>query len=364
MPDTRPGVYLDDSGVCNGCRHAEHKKTVDWVARKAEFEKICDKYRRKGNEYDCLIAVSSGKDSYYQVWMMKEEMKMNPLLVSVDNLDWTRTGEGNFQNLLDTFSCDCLVFRNDTELHRKMSRIGFEHDGFIAWLWDRLVYTYPIWVAIKMNIPFVIYGEDVNVEYGGSQTREIASALDQINNDVVRDYGWKLWTNNGISKDELVMAQYPSAEEVKRAKLDPQYLSYYFKWSGYEHMELAKKYGWKSLNDTGEWKREGFIEDYDQIDDMAYLVDPWLKYPKYGHARATDVSCYWIREGRISREEGVELVKEHDHKIDPLALGHYLSFSGYTKKEFWNIVEKFWNRNVFEKVNGKWRLKCPIWKQK
>jgi len=361
MPDTRPGVFLDENGICNGCRHAEYKKHVDWEHRKKLFEKLCNKYRRKAHgEYDCLIAVSSGKDSYYQVYMMKNEFNMNPLLVSVDNLDWTETGKHNFNNLLDVFGVDCIVHRTSRELNRKMSRIGFEHDGFTAWLFDRLIYTYPLHMAIKFNIPFVIYGENINIEYGGPQTEETPSALEQINNDVVRDYGWDLWTDNDISMDQLVLAQMPKEEDMAEVGLDPRYLSYYFNWSGYEHMLLAKKFGWKSLNDTGEWKREGYIEDYDQIDDYAYLVDPWLKYPKYGHARTTDVCCYWIREGRITREEAIKLVKEHDHKLDPVALDHYLKFTGYTEEQFWSIVEKFWNWDIFEK---KWELRNPIWEQ-
>ena len=364
MPDTRPGIVIDEEGVCSACRHTEHKKSVDWDYRKMLFAKLCDKYRRKSeNEYDCLIAVSSGKDSYYQVDLLKNKFDMNPLLVSVDNLDWTETGKHNRDNLLDAFNVDCVTHRSSKALNRKMSRIGFEHDGFVAWLFDRLIYTYPLHMAVKFNIPFILYGENVNVEYGGRQSTETPSALNQINNDVVRDYGWDIWTDNGIKMEQLVMAQMPTQEEMAEVGLDPRYISYYFNWSGYEHMELAKQHGFKSLNDTNEWNREGYIDDYDQIDDFAYLVDPWLKYPKYGHARATDVSCYWIRDGLITREQGIQYVKEHDHKLDPKALNNYLEFSGYTEKEFWDIIEKFYNKDIFEKVNGKWQLKNPIWKQ-
>jgi hypothetical protein len=214
-----------------------------------------------------------------------------------------------------------------------------------------------------MEIPLVFYGGDVNGEYGGRQTKETPSALEQINNDVSRDYGWDLWTKNGISMDQLNQAVYPTKKEIADAKIDPRYISYYFNWSGWEHYQIAKKYGFKDLDMTGEWKKEGFVEHYDQIDDFAYQIDPWLKYPKYGHARTTDVCCYWIRDGLISREEAIELVKNEDWKIDPTALEHFLDFTGYSEDEFWNIVEKFWNKDIFEKVDGKWKLKNPIWEQ-
>lgn len=360
MPDTRPGVTIEN-GLCNACRHKLYKDTVDWSLRKKEFEKLCDTYQSKTNQYDCIVVVSSGKDSFWQVGKLRE-YNMNPLLVSVDNLDWTKTGKENFNILLDVHGVDAVVHRSSRELNRKMARIGFEHDGFCAWLFDRLIYTYPLHIAIKHQIPLIFYGENVALEYGGYNAKETPSSINQINNDVVRDYGWNLWTQNGIDMRQLNMAQFPLKEDIAASKLNPQYISYYFNWSGYEHMQYAKKHGWKSLDDTGEWKRQGYIEDYDQIDDFGYLVDPWMKYPKYGHARATDVASYWIRDGLITREEGIKLVKKHDHKLDPVALEHFLSFTGYSTEEFWNIVEKFWNQDIFEKVDGYYKLKNPIYK--
>ena len=361
MPDTRPGITFDNEGICSACRHAEAKEKIDWEKRKEEFQKLCDSYKRETpGEYDCIIAVSSGKDSYFQIHTIKEH-GLNPLLVSVNNLDWTNTGKYNFKNMLDVFDCDCIVHKSSTKLNRIISRLIFEHDGFIAWLFDRLIYTYPLHIATKFNIPLIFYGENINVEYGGKYNKETPLAHEQLKNDVVRDYEWEIFENTGITRDQLVLAEPPKDSQLQ--KLDPRYLSYYFKWSGYEHMELAKQYGWKSLNDTGEWVREGYIEDYDQIDDFAYCVDPWLKYPKYGHARATDVASYWIREGRITREEGIQLVKENDHKLDTTALVNYLEFSDYSSSQFYRILDKFYNREIFEETASGWKIKDPIWLQ-
>jgi len=363
MPSTRPGLIIDSEGICSACRHAEQKESIDWQKRERQFQAVCDFYKRKSEgEHDCIIAVSSGKDSFYQVHKLKE-YGMNPLLVSVDNLDWSQTGLQNRETMMDTFNCEMIVHKSSKNLNRKISRLIFEKDGFISWYFDRLIYTYPLHMAIKFNIPLVIYGENTSYEYGGPLVEETPYAIEQINNDAVRDYGWKTFTDVGISMDELVLAQAPTMEEIIKAKLSPQYLSYYFRWSGFENMQFVKKFGWKSLDDTKEWKREGYIEDYDQIDDIAYCVDPLLKYPKLGHARATDVASIWIREGRITREEGIKLVKEHDHKMDPLALVHYLDFAGYSEEEFWEIYNKFRNKDLFEKKDNKWQLKNPIWKQ-
>lgn len=257
MPDSRPGLTIDSQGICSACRHHEQKEKTDWQHREKLFQRLCDSYRRKSEgEFDCIIAVSSGKDSWWQVNKVKE-YGLNPLLVSVDNLDWSQTGLYNRDKMLDVFNCECIVHRSSNDLNRKISKLIFEKDGFIAWLFDRLIYTYPLHMAIKFNIPLVFYGENTSYEYGGPLTKETPDAIEQIKNDAVRDYGWEPFKRVGISMDELVLAQMPSIEDITRVRLDAQYLSYYFKWSGYEHMEEVRKLGWKTLMDTGEdkiWK--------------------------------------------------------------------------------------------------------------
>lgn len=365
MPDTRPGVVFDEEGVCHACRIAERKKEVDWDARMRELNNLCDKYRgANGNYYDCIIAVSGGKDSCFQIYIMKEVMKMNPLLINVSNFSWTKTGLRNFNNMSETFGCDTISLHLNRKVARKMVRKAYEKLGSPNWYWDQAVYVFPIRMGINMKIPLIVYGENVSYEYGGFQREETYSAKNQIKNDIVKNVDWDFWLDKDITMKDLNAVVYPIKKEIEEAKLEPIYLSYFVPWDGYHNYEVAKKHGFKSLDDTKEWKREGYIESYDQIDAIGYLVHPWLKYPKYGHARVTDVCCYWIRSGRISRDEAIELIKEHDHKLDPKALKDFLDFTSYTEKEFWEIVEKFWNRDIFEKVDGKWKLKTPIWKLK
>jgi len=355
MPDTKPGLVLDEDGICQACRNAEKKKTIDYGKRFEELKNLCDKYRRKDGYYDSIIAVSGGKDSYYQVKMFKEELGMNPLLVTVgDPFSKTEAGMHNIKNMREVFNCDTFTFESSPDLVRRMTRIAFEELGSPTWSVDRAIYCLPIRMAINMNISLVIYGENVAWEYGGVQMEETFSAKEQINNDVAKKVDFSLWYKNGITDKELNMLKYPSQEEIEKAKLEPIYLSYFVAWDGYEHYEAAKKYGFRDL--SGEWKRDGYLEDYDQVDSVAYLMNVWMKYPKFGFARATDMVGYWIRSGRITREEGKKLIEENDHKLDGKILEDFLSFTGYTKKEFWSIVDKFWNKDIFEKFEGEWKL--------
>jgi len=360
LPDTRPGIKFDENGICYACLAAEKKKAIDWDKRMEELKVLCDKHRGcNGDYYDCIIAVSGGKDSHFQVYIMKEVMKMNPLLVSVDNFSWTNAGRHNFFNIRDAFDCDCISLNLSPNTARKLFRKAFDKFGSPTWFWDRAVYVYPIRMAINMKIPFIIYGENINYEYGGAQTKETPSALDQINNNVAKTFDWNEWIGDGdVTMKNLNFCIYPSQEEIKNACLEPVYLSYFMPWDGYKNMEIAKKWGFKTLE--GEWCREGFIEDFDQIDAIGYLVHAWMKYPKFGHARATDVACYWIRTGRISREEGVKLVQQHDHKLDSKMVKDFIDFTGYSDQEFWKIVDKHYNRNIFEKIDGQWKIKTPI----
>jgi N-acetyl sugar amidotransferase len=355
MPDTKPGLVLDGEGICQACRHYEKRATTDYFQRYEELAKLCDKHRKTDGSYDCIITVSGGKDSHYQVHIMKDVMGMNPLLVSVvDPLSHTKAGEHNFYNIGDAFGCDIVALHQNPDLIRKMMRVAFKEFGSPTWGIDRAIYTYPLKMAIKWNIPLVIYGENVSWEYGGVLQEETPSAINQINNDVAKKIDWDFWFKNGISEKEIEMLRNPTDEEIRKAKLEPIYLSYFVPWDGYRNFQIAKRYGFRDL--THEWKREGFIEDYDQVDSVAYLVHPQLKYMKFGFARATDVVGYWIRSGKITKEEGWKLIQEHDHKLDQKALDDFLRFTGFTDKEFWEIVDKFYNRDIFKRIDGVWKL--------
>lgn len=362
MPDTKPGVKLDSEGVCQACRRYEEKKNIDWDARWKKLEKLCDKYRRDDGKLDCIIAVSGGKDSYFQIHTIKNELGMNPLLVTANTtFSITEAGRHNFNNMCDAFGCDNITLNLNLDLARRMTRVAFEEWGFGAMPMDLAIYVFPIRTAINYNIPLVIYGENVSYEYGGVQQKETYSAKDQILNTVATPIDLKFWEKKGINRRELNALIYPTKEEIEKANLDPAYLSYFIPWDGYHNYQIAKRYGFRDI--IHEWIREGYIENYDQVDTIGYLVNAWLKYPKFGFHRATDVACYWIRNGYISREKGIQYVKDHDHKLDQKMLQDWLDFTGYAHKEFWDIVDKHYNKDIFKKERGIWKLKNPIWKE-
>lgn len=364
MPDTRPGIKFNSEGICSACQSYERRKQVDWEQRFRELEDLCNKYRSmNGTSYDCAIAVSGGKDSHYQVYMMKEVMKMNPILFSVeDNFKMTEAGKHNIKNISEAFGCNIVSLKPDLRAQKKLMRYTFENYGKPTWFIDRLIYTFPMHMALRFNTPLLVYGENVSYEYGGSDYQETYSARNQLNNGVASDIPiGELLQIDGVTEQTLEMTKAPSLEGL--LKLDPMYLSYFVPWSSVTNYELAKRKGFKDL--THEWARTHHIENFDQIESPAYLIHPWLKYPKFGHASATDYAARYVRYGLISREEAVELVKKHDHNLDPRSVEEFIDFLGYTRTEFWCIVDKLYNQELFEKDQyDRWVLKNPVWKDR
>lgn len=361
MPDTRPGIQFDKNGVCGACITNEHKKSVDYEKRFKQLERICDKYRgMNGNGFDCAIAVSGGKDSHYQVHIMKEIMRMNPVLFSVeDNFPMTEAGRHNLKNISEEFGCPVLSLKPDIRLQKNLMRKTFEKYGKPTWLIDRLIYTYPLWMALKFNTPLLVYGENVSYEYGGADAKETYSAKEQLKNGVASDIPLEELLDENILESDLGMVIAPDDEGLDR--LEPVYLSYFTEWNSYKNYVFAKSRGFHDL--WGEWDRSMMAEHFDQVDSAAYLVHAWMKYPKFGHACATDYTSRFIRYGMMARDEAIQIVREKDHALDPRCVREFCEFCGYTEAEFWKITDSFYNRDIFQKNRfGEWELKDPVWK--
>lgn len=361
MPDTRPGIKFNEEGVCSACQAYEHRTAVNWDKRFEELKELCDKYRgMNGDFYDCAIAVSGGKDSHFQVYFMKEVMKMNPILFTVeDNFKMTEAGKHNIRNISEEFGCNIIAMKPDIKTQKLLMRYAFEKYGKPTWFIDRLIYTYPMHMALAFHTPLLVYGENVSYEYGGNGDEETYSARGQLNNGVAPDISIEeLVRETGVTKQALEFTKAPSKEQI--AFLDPMYLSYFIQWNSYKNYLFAKSRGFHDL--TGEWERTHMAEQFDQVDSRGYLVHAWMKYPKFGHASATDYAARFVRYGLMDRKEAVEMVRQRDHALDPACVRDFCEFAGYSESEFWAVMDRFYNSELFEKNEyGAWVLKHPVW---
>lgn len=361
MPDTRPGIFFNDEGVCQGCLAEEKKIHTNWDARWKELEALCDRHRGRnnGSGFDCVIAVSGGKDSHFQTHILKEKLGMNPLLVTVeDNYSKTMAGVNNLRNISEVYGCNIVSIKPDVRADKIVSKNAFRKYGRPTWILEKLIYTFPVKIALAFNISLVVYGEDVGYIYGGKDACEKASALTQIENGVAADIPFGELLSDGLVENDLHLCTYPMADAARL--LEPIYLSYFMPWNSYFNYVFSKSIGFRDI--THEWHRENIFEHFDQIDSIGYLVNGFLKYAKYGHGMNSDYVSRFIRYGLMSREEGITLVKKYDNKIDQRCVDDFCDFVEIKHREFYRILDTFYNRDIFTKNSfGEWELKKPIW---
>jgi len=359
MPNTRPGLTIGEDGVCSACKVHDERQRVDWDARWEKLRALCDKHRRSDGQWDCLITVSSGKDSAKQIAVMKEEMGMNPLLISVGNLENTEVGQHNAAWMSEEFGCHLWQFNLSRKMARSMFVQATERLLAPTWAWDLCVYSVMYRFAIQSGIRLLVFGENVRRIYSGDSP-STPSARDQMANDVVKAVDFSEWLNDGVTRADIMPLKMPTLAEMDAANLEPIYLSHFINWSGYQHAMEARERGWWTLDDGGTWRRQGQCETWDQTDTASYLVHPTAKYWKLAHRMNSDRWANAIREGRATREEAVEHIIENEHIIDPESLRLFLAFVGKDESWWWGIVDDWANRRMLGKRFGQWRLKPSV----
>ncbi|MDO8620287.1 MAG: N-acetyl sugar amidotransferase [bacterium] len=351
MPSTKPDLFFDEDGVCDACRSAELKNTIDWEARKKEFETdIVARYKgaNKGN-YDCIIPVSGGKDSHYQVYMAKKVYGLNPLLVSFESTTANTLGRKNRENIKTAFGCDLMVFEKNTHVYQKMCLRGFTEVGDNEWPNHLGIFTIPVRLAVALRIPLIIWGENSQLEYGGPKAARMKNALDRR---WLEEFGGLLGLRiedmvgyEGITEEDLVSYKYPSAEVLAEANVRGIFLGYYFKWDARPQVELVKKFGF-SVKEDG--PVEGTYTNYENLDEDLESVHDYLKFVKFGFGRATDHACLDVRNGRITRDEAVRLVEQYDGIYPWSGVKKFLAFSGMSQEAFDKVVDSFTDKSLFQ----------------
>ena len=321
MPDTAPNITLDKNGVCNHCKAHEENQKVDWDERWKKLEDLCNYHRRKDGSWDCVIAVSGGKDSHYQVGLFKEKLGMNPVCVSVDNYSWTQTGRKNIQNLNERFDVNIITLTPHRKTLKFHTRKDFEEELHPNKYWDRILYSFPMEIARQYGIRLVIWGED-------TQYRNSPDARILINK-------WMQWSH-----------------------YDVIFTSYFVPWNRYDNLKYAVDNGFISLDVSGEWSRNGLeYFDYEQIDTIGYLINNYCKFVKFGYSTITELCSDAIRLGYMSRAIGIELVNDNDHKVDTKMLLDFCQFIHIEPNYFWEVINKHANKELVKNIQGTWVLK-------
>lgn len=351
FPETKPDLHFNDKGVCSACVAAEEKdKGIDWKEREKQFYEITEHYKKKPEEtgWDCIIPVSGGKDSTYQAYFMKEVCGMNPLCVCFETTCVTELGQRNLDNLTK-MGMDVIHFKKNNVAYKEMVIEGFKRVGDEMWPNHIGIFTIPVMVAVKFNIPLIIWGENSQQEYGGPNLESVRSRT--LNRQWLEEYGGLLGNRiqdmvgvNGITKKDLTPYFYPSDEDIDRVGVTGIFLGHYFFWDARKQLEVVKKHGFAVKEDG---PIEGTYTNYENLDEKLVGLHDYLKFVKYGFGRATDHACIDIRNKRLTRAEGLKLVKEYDGKYPHYAVSEFIKYSGMTKEEIDEVIDSFTNPVLF-----------------
>jgi N-acetyl sugar amidotransferase len=352
MPDTKPDLLIDGEGICSACRSYENRQAIDWDSRHAELLQLLEKYRRKdGSNWDCVVPVSGGKDSTYQVVRMLQ-LGLNPLCVTSSTCDLSRLGRKNIENL-KRLGVDCLEVSPNPLVRAKLNRIGLLQVGDISWPEHVGIFTIPVRAAVQFKIPLIVWGENSQNEYGGPAA---ASENNTLTRRWLEEFGGLLGMRvadiigqEGIEAKHLIQYTYPSDDELASVGVTGLFLGHYIPWDGLSNALIAQANGLQTYDKIV----EGSMVNYENLDNHQTGIHDYFKYLKFGFGRATDHACLHIRRERLTREDGLDVVKRLDGKFPWEYLGKslrdILEPLEMSVDEFIQLCDQFTNKKIFRR---------------
>ena len=364
-PAVAVNLSIDDEGICASCRTAEEfeKLTPEfWDKRRQKFEQQIEEIRKKNSsDYDCIIPVSGGKDSYYQTHVMASEYGLKPLLVTYHGNNYLPEGDYNRDRMRHVFDADHLVFGPSVEVLKKLNRLCFRKMGDMNWHAHCGIMTYPVQIAVKFNVPLMIWGEiawDISGMFEPDDFVEFSARV--RHEHALRGFEWYDMLNDSVEnlkEKDLSWAKYPSDEEVLKVGVRGLYIGNFFKWDPNKHTPLVQnKYGFKPADKPFERTYRTASNLDDRYENGVHDL---LKFIKFGYGLASDQASKDIRTDYMSREQGIEMVRKYDHVVSQ-DLYHWLNYVGLSEDEFWATADGFRDSRVWWIQDGHW-WKDNIW---
>lgn len=362
--DPKPTIEFDSEGICSACRFADIKEKIDWPKREKELIALCDKHRSKDGSYDCIVPGSGGKDSAYTSHVLKYKYGMNPLTVTWTPHRYTEIGWKNFQSWIHA-GHDNFLYSPNGELHRYLTKLAFlnlAHPFQPFIIGQKLIG--PRFSALY-KIPLVFYGEN-QAEYGNNIKENDRPTMQATFFEEKRDLD-KLMLS-GLSVKELVerhnvdirdLNPYLPVDGADLRKLGTEvhYLSYYLKWDPQECFYYAAEHTGFQTNTE---RTEGSYSKYSSIDDRMDPLHFYTTFIKFGIGRASYDTSQEIRNGKITREEGVALVRKFDSEFPKKFFAEILEYMNITEEQFWEVIDKARSPHLWEKQGNEWKLRHQV----
>lgn len=359
-------IAFGRDGVCDACRYAEYKQTkIDWAKREDQLKQLCDQYRRDDGRWDCVVPVSGGKDSSFTAHTLKYKFGMRPLTVTWAPHEYTEQGWKNLQGMIHSGLDNILIAANG-KVHRYLTKLAFLNlchpfQPFI--IGQKFVGPKT---ALLRDIPLIFYGEN-QAEYGNNIEENEQPTMDpQFFSCEKRNYdnihlggvaASALLSKHGLTKNDLEMYMPPLKKDIEAKGVVVHYLGYYLKWDPQECFYYAAKHTGFQTNPQ---RTEGSYSKYSSIDDKVDVLHYYTTLIKFGIGRATYDAAQEIRNGKITREEGVALVRKYDTEFPARYFKDCLRYMDITEEHFWETIEQFRSLHLWEKRNGQWVLKQQV----
>ncbi len=354
VSNQRPRIQFNEQGICSACQFSEHKQSVDWSQRELELEALCDQYRKKDGSYDVVVPCSGGKDGSFVAHQLKHRYGMNPLTVTWAPLMPTEIGRKN----LDAFIAsgfDHILGTANPDVSRRLTRLALIHlgDPFQPFIYGQT--NFPLRVAVQHDISLIMYGENGEVEYGGDMKnaykpgREISDHNSHYFSGIPPEF----WQSHGITHQELSAFLPPSFDAIKTNKTAIQFFSYYKCWDPQENYYYCREHTGFQPNSE---RSEGTYSKYASLDDCFDGFHYYFGYLKFGIGRATSDSAHEIRDDKITRAEGVNLVHRYDGEFPQKYLREFLDYCDIDGPTFERVMDSWRAKHLWEKAQGEWRL--------
>lgn len=360
-PDTRPNIRLNEEGVCNACLSHASRPAIDWQRRELEFRHVVAQARARSTGYDCVIPVSGGKDSHWQV-LRCLEYGLNPLCVTWRTPGRTELGERNLRNLIG-LGGDHIDYSINPDVERRFMLRAFEKCGSTAIPMHLALFSIPLRIAERFSIPLVVWGENSAFEYGAADEAHTGFRL---TDEWLRHYGVtqgtsaENWVDEELTARELTPYFGPPKGALEARDIRAVFLGYYFAWDPDMTRAVAEAHGFRA---RAEGPRTGYY-GFADIDDHFISLHHYLKWHKFGFSRLFDNLSLEIRNGRLSRAEAVRIIETTGDQTPKDDIAHFCAFVGISQERFHAIADTFRNPVIWHKEGGVWKMNdflVPSW---
>mgnify|MGYP006165257397 CR=1 FL=1 len=355
---TRPRITFDERGFCNACRWMEKKKTLDWDSREKQLINLLDKHRSDSGGFDCMVPVSGGKDGSYVAYNLKHKYGMNPLALTITPALALDLGEENLRAFVAS-GYNHISVNPAYESMRVLNKQGFIEMGFPYFGWLISIQAAVVKMASQLNIGLIFYGEDGEVEYGGSEATDSTPIYDvNYMKKIYLEGGFeKVLDASNLTESDLYFFRFPNNEALHKNPIDITHWSYFENWDPYRNYLVAKKEcGLTEAKDNN----AGTFTNFSQNDQALYALHAYMMYIKLGFGRANQDASIEIRRGAMDREQAVNLVNLYDGHYPEEFIELYLEYYQMTLQEFTEVIDSWANEDLFKKVDGYWKPKFTV----